>query len=67
MKKHITIGPLDRQEGALDFSWLLDAPAGRHGFVRTHGGHFQFEDGTRARFIGFNLAARSNTPPHDVA
>lgn len=67
MKKNITISPLECTEGILDFSRLLDAPAGKHGFVTARNGHFYFEDGTRARFIGFNLAARSNTPPHAVA
>ena len=30
-------------------------------------GHFYFADGTRARFIGFNLPTRSNTPDHETA
>lgn len=53
--------------GALDFRYLLDGPAGHRGFVRSVGGRLEFEDGTRARFIGFNLPARSNTPDHATA
>ncbi|MCX7919922.1 MAG: hypothetical protein N3A72_10040 [bacterium] len=36
-----------------DFSVLLDAPAGKHGFLSVRpDGHFYFADGTRARFWG---------------
>jgi len=39
---------------------LLDAPAGKHGFVRVGAdGHFYFEKGGRARFFGINVAGRS--------
>ncbi len=41
-------------QGALDFSFLLDAPAGRHGFVRAQDGHF-YAGEQRIRFYGFNL------------
>lgn len=34
---------------------VLDPPAGKHGFVTVKGGHFYFEDGTRAKFWGTNL------------
>lgn len=34
---------------------VLDAPAGKHGFVKVKDGHFYFEDGTRAKFWGTNL------------
>lgn len=67
MKKHIEIHKTRPNKGILDYSHLLDAPAGKHGFVRAKGGHFYFEDGTRARFLGFNVAARSNTPDHETA
>lgn len=53
--------------GILDYSHLLDAPAGKHGFVEAKNGHLYFEDGGRARFLGFNVAARSNTPDHETA
>ena len=64
MKQHIRIDKVEPNQGVLDFSHLLDAPAGKHGFVRVKDGHLYFEDGQRARFLGFNIAARSNTPTH---
>ena len=67
MRQHIKIHKTHPNKGVLDYSHLLDAPAGKHGFVKTRGGHFYFEDGTRARFLGFNVAARSNTPDHETA
>lgn len=67
MKQHIRIHKAEPNKGSLDYSHLLDAPAGKHGFVETKGGHLWFEDGTRARFLGFNVAARSNTPDHETA
>lgn len=67
MKQRIHIHKAVQNVGALDFSHLLDAPAGKHGFVSAKNGHLYFEDGTRAKFIGFNIAARSNMPDHDTA
>lgn len=67
MKQHIRIDKLTPNQGILDFSYLLDAPAGKQGFVQARDGHLYFEDGQRARFIGFNIAARSNTPDHATA
>jgi len=40
---------------AVDLSFLLDAPAGKHGFLKAKDGHFVFEDGTPARFWGTNI------------
>ena len=67
MKQHIRIHKAEPNRGILDYSHLLDAPAGKHGFVETRKGHLYFADGTRARFLGFNVAARSNTPDHETA
>ena len=67
MKQHIRIHKAEPNTGVLDYSHLLDAPAGKHGFVGTKNGHLYFEDGTRARFLGFNVATRSNTPDHETA
>lgn len=67
MKQKIRIHKAEPNKGVLDYSHLLDAPAGKHGVVKARNGHFYFEDGTRARFIGFNVAARSNTPDHETA
>ena len=47
---------------ALDMSGLLDAPAGRHGFLTVRGDRFVFEDGTEARFWGGNLFGEANFP-----
>ena len=67
MKQHIKLSKTQVNKGVLDFSHLLDAPAGKHGFLQIKDDHFYFEDGTRARFLGFNIAARSNTPSHELA
>lgn len=42
---------------ALDFSGLLDAPAGKYGFVKTAGENFEFErrPGVPVRFWGLNV------------
>lgn len=46
--------------GMLDFSYLHGAPAGKKGFVFAGtDGHFYFEDGSRARFWGINIAKES--------
>ncbi len=44
----------------IDFSYLLDAPAGRHGFLRVNkGGRFAWQNGNRAKFWGVNISNRS--------
>ena len=43
-----------REGTALDGSFLLDAPAGKHGFAKSVDGHFVFEDGTVERMFGVN-------------
>ncbi|MBQ8731411.1 MAG: beta-galactosidase [Oscillospiraceae bacterium] len=53
--------------GALDFSYLNDAPAGKHGHVVVKDGHFYFEDGTRVRFFGVNLAFAAAYPDKPLA
>ncbi len=67
MNHRIRIHKAEPNRGALDFSHLLDAPAGKHGFVQVRDGHLAFPDGQRARFLGFNMATRSNTPDHETA
>ena len=44
-----------RRGTATDVGFLLDAPAGKHGFVTSRGGHLTFRNGRRARFWGVNL------------
>jgi hypothetical protein len=39
----------------VDLSFLLDAPAGKHGFVRAQGAHLVTGDGKRIRFWGVNV------------
>ena len=53
--------------GALDFSWLNDAPVGKHGFVIPKGNKFAFEDGTPVKFFGVNLGFGSAVPDKKVA
>jgi hypothetical protein len=51
-----------------NFSDLLDAPAGKRGFLKTRGEHFVWDDGTRARFWGINVANTSlQEPEADIA
>lgn len=47
---------------AVDLSYLLDAPAGKHGFMTARDGHFYFANGTRARFWGTNLYPPTTFP-----
>jgi hypothetical protein len=54
-----------------DVRFLLDAPAGRRGFIGVSGGHLATPDGTRFRFWGVNLAGWTTgsalLPPHHDA
>ena len=68
--------PLDYRKdilegSALDFSnqGLLDAPAGKHGWLRNVDGHFEFEKlpGVKQRFYGVNLCFSANCPDHETA
>ena len=56
---------------ALDFSHMgfTDAPAGRHGWMRNAGGHFEFEKlpGRPVRLYGVNLCGTANFPSHEEA
>jgi hypothetical protein len=55
--------------GALDFSFLLDAPAGRHGPVTIREGRLEFRDkaGEPARFYGANVVYGANFPDKETA
>jgi hypothetical protein len=49
---------MDHRNGAsslADVSFLLDAPAGKDGFIRIQNGHFVRPDGKRIRFWGVHL------------
>ena len=54
-----------------DVRFLLDAPAGKNGFVGVSGGHLATPDGKRVRFWGVNLAGWTTgsalLPPHHDA
>ena len=56
---------------ALDFSHMgfTDAPAGKHGWIRNVGGHFEFEKlpGRPQRFYGVNFCGNANFPDHGLA
>jgi hypothetical protein len=41
---------------AIDMSFLLDAPAGKHGGLKAEGERLAFADGTKARFWGIQLS-----------
>ena len=58
----------DTNLDSIDLTGLLDAPAGKHGFVTVRpDGHFYFEDGTRARFFGTNVGGHACAPEKDKA
>jgi hypothetical protein len=48
---------------------FVDAPAGKHGWLRNTGGHFEFENlpGRPKRFYGVNLCFTANYPDHALA
>ena len=58
-----------RKGSALDASFLLDAPAGKHGFLKKVGAHFEFENqpGKRAVFWGTNLGSYSTYMDKSIA
>jgi hypothetical protein len=44
-----------RRDSRADASFLLDAPAGKHGFLQARDGHLYFQDGTRMRCWGVDM------------
>lgn len=59
----------DKIDGtALDASYLLDAPAGKHGFLTyTEDDNFFFEDNTSIRFWGIGLSDEDTIPEYEDA
>ena len=53
----------------VDISFLFEdeKPAGKHGFLKTDGEDFRFEDGTLGRFWGVCVNGGANFPSHDYA
>ena len=56
------VAPAVEAGSALDASFLLHAPAGRHGPTVGRGGELLFADGIAARFWGVNLAWEAQYP-----
>ena len=58
-----------KKNSALDFSFLLDAPAGKYGFVRAAGDSFVFEKrpARKARFFGANVCQTATIPSGESA
>ena len=52
---------------AMDASFLLEAPAGKHGFVKAEGEDLVFEDGTKIKFWGANIGSTQLYPSHENA
>lgn len=50
------------QPGPADLSSLLDAPAGRQGFIAVRGGHLVRPDGSRFRIWGINITGAATLP-----
>ncbi len=56
----------DGPDNITNMSHLLDAPAGKHGFVKVEGGRFITDIGP-IRFHGTNLTGPANLPSHEQA
>lgn len=59
--------PLDWDKAPINLSFLLDPPAGKHGFLGVKGDRFIFEDGTDIRFWGTTLTGSGCFPSQDAA
>ena len=62
-----TIDWRDNQNALVDLSFLLDAPAGKNGFVRAEGGHLVKPDGERFRIWGINVTGAACFPSKEDA
>jgi len=69
--KPFTIDHRAASNSLIDLSFLLDAPAGKNGFIRVEKGHLVKPDGKRIRFWGVNLTDWSRgsvmVPPKEDA
>jgi len=61
----VTWGKLDGS--LIDFSYLLEKPAGKAGFITVRDGHLATADGKRIRFWGVNLSGKGGLPPKEHA
>jgi hypothetical protein len=68
MSKYIPF-PFYADDVPIDLSFVYkdEKPAGKHGFLKVVGDHFEFEDGTVARFWGTNLNGGANFPEFDYS
>lgn len=57
----------DGSPGPTDISALLEAPAGKHGFISIKDGHLADGSGKRWRIWGANFSGRMNVPPMKLA
>ena len=56
----------DIQNTVLDMSFVLDAPAGKHGYLKSdEEGHLYFEDGTPVKFWGVNCGPEQLSMSYD--
>ncbi len=60
--KPFTIDWRDNKNSLVDHSFLLDAPAGKDGFVRAENGHLIKPNGERFRIWGVNVTAAACLP-----
>lgn len=67
MRKAYIMDGTKPNTGILDFSYLLDAPAGKHGFLQEQEGKLVFEDGTPVKLFGVNMLREGCLPDHDAA
>lgn len=60
-----------REQSLIDMRFLLDGPAGKHGFLSVKDGHFRFANGQRLRCWGVNITGwalgSALLPPHKEA
>jgi hypothetical protein len=54
-------------EALSDVSFLLEAPAGKAGFIGVHNGHLAYPNGRRFRIWGVNMTGASNLPSREDA
>lgn len=68
MKKYIPY-PFFHDDVPVDISFIFESekPAGKHGFLKTRGRDFVFEDGTKACFWGTNFNGAGCFPSHAYA
>lgn len=68
MSKYIPT-PAYHDQMPVDISFVFEQerPAGKHGFLKTDGDQFRFEDGTPAKFWGVMFNGGANFPTHEYA